>query len=69
MSETSDFISEFKADMYRFIDVNPPPVLPPAPVDVLPVLAYIDQLDRDGGLTSAVSDKLRSLISGLGGTK
>lgn len=61
----ADFISEFKADMYRFIDVNPPPVLPPAPLDVLPLLAYIDHLDSVGGLTSAVSDKLRSLIKGL----
>lgn len=33
--------------------------------DVSPLLGYIDQLDRDGGLTSAVSDKLRSLIKGL----
>jgi hypothetical protein len=65
-----DFISEFKANVRHFIADNPidpdyldyPHVMY---VDVLPVLAYIDQLDRDGGLTSAVSDKLRSLIKGL----
>jgi hypothetical protein len=65
MSRTDDFISEFKANMRHFIVDNPPPALPPAPLDVLPLLAYIDQLDRNGGLTSAVSDKLRSLIKGL----
>lgn len=65
MSETGDFIAEFKADMYQFIADNPLPVLPPVPVGVLPLLAYIDQLDRNGGLTSAVSEKLRSLIKGL----
>lgn len=58
----ADFISEFKADMYQLIAANPPRVLPPAPVDVLPLLTYIDHLDSVGALTSAVSDKLRSLI-------
>lgn len=62
----ADFISEFKANVRHFtVDVDYvdyPHVMYP---DVLPLLAYIDQLDRDGGLTSAVSDKLRSLIKGL----
>lgn len=60
----ADFIAEFKANMRHFI-TDIPCQSCTARVDVLPVLAYIDQLDRDGGLTSAVSDKLRSLIKGL----
>ncbi|MCW2767609.1 MAG: hypothetical protein JWO11_3568 [Nocardioides sp.] len=62
MSQGRDFVSEFKADMYQFIAENPPLVLPPLPLDVLPLLTYIDHLDSVGALTSAVSDKLRSLI-------
>lgn len=70
MSETDDFIAEFKNNIRHFTVDRPidpdyldyPHVMY---VDVLPLLAYIDHLDSVGGLTSAVSEKLRKLIRGI----